>query len=88
MFPVRCYTCNTTLAQLHPLYRAKLCRGGRAGPIMDGLGIGRMCCRRMMLGHVDVTSDQLHFGNTNIVLDKGSVVIERAVEGERVVSCD
>lgn len=29
--------------------------GVKTGPILDDLGLKRMCCRRHMLGHVDLT---------------------------------
>lgn len=29
--------------------------GVKTGPILDELGLKRMCCRRHMLGHVDLT---------------------------------
>lgn len=46
-----------------------------------------MCCRRMVIGFVDLTQDQIQYGNVNHVLNK-ETVIYRQVNFERVVSCD
>ena len=47
----------------------------------------RMCCRRMVLGYVDVVSAQVEYGNTNKELAPG-VTLRRQVVHARTVSCD
>lgn len=87
MFPIRCYTCNSTIAQKHPEYANMLSNNVHPLKAFQTLGIERMCCRRMFLGYVNLTVEQMHFGNTNIVIDK-TIVIQREITGERVVSCE
>ena len=88
MFPIRCYTCNRCLAQLHPQYRKRVQAGSQEGEILDELGVHRLCCRRMFLGYVELTHDQARFPNTDIVLDAGGTVLLRKVDFVRVVPCD
>lgn len=88
MFPVRCYTCNAVLAQLHPPFRSRVREGKGMGEAMDSLSVSRMCCRRMLMSHVDIVAEQVPFGNADILLDRGGVVLQRAVKGERRVGCE
>jgi DNA-directed RNA polymerase subunit N len=52
-FPVRCFTCGAVIGDLHEEYKAGISGGKPAGEILDSMGIGRYCCRRMFLGHVE-----------------------------------
>lgn len=66
IIPMRCFTCGKVLADCWEHFvaaRAKIepddgddlfMRGPAVGRILDELGLRRMCCRRHMLGHVDV----------------------------------
>jgi|APCry1669189034_1035192.scaffolds.fasta_scaffold85441_1 hypothetical protein len=47
----------------------------------------RMCCRRMLLGYVDLVTDNIQFGNKDMVLAPG-VLFKRHSPHIRVVSCD
>lgn len=87
MFPVRCYTCNAVLAQLHPAYRTRTKDGEHPRDVLADLGVVRMCCRRMFLGHVDLVESQLRHANVDVVLDKGGTVLRRFVPHERTVDC-
>ena len=90
MFPIRCYTSNAALAQLHPRYRDAVHREGRSeADALRALGVERMCCRRMFLGYVELTEDQARFGgNEDAVLDDGGTVLLRRVRATSVVACD
>ena len=88
MFPIRCYTCNLTLAHLHPRYSHGLVSGEAPKDMFEELGIHRMCCRRMFIGFVDLTSRQKDFGNFDVSLDSGGTVLKRFCDKERTVSCD
>jgi DNA-directed RNA polymerase subunit N (RpoN/RPB10) len=88
LFPVRCYTCNTVLAHLHPEYDRKVKSGEHAHTALGHLNVHRMCCRRMFLGYVDIISDQLHNGNVDIALDRGGTVLQRRATHTRMVGCD
>jgi DNA-directed RNA polymerase subunit N (RpoN/RPB10) len=70
IIPVRCFTCGKVLAnkwedyqkEVEKLEKEKEKEGLpdkrfdnlKTGKILDGLGLDRMCCRRHMLGHVDL----------------------------------
>ena len=88
MFPIRCYTCNAVLAHVHPSYEALTQQGCHARDAMTQLGVDRMCCRRMFLGYVDLTTDMVRFGNDSMCLDNGGTVLDRRVACSDVVSCD
>lgn len=77
MFPVRCYTCNAVLAHLYPLQDT-----------LDAVGAHRLCCRRMFLGYVDLTTDQMRQPNVDTPLDDGGTVLLRRAVAPRTVSCD
>lgn len=70
LIPIRCFTCGKVLADKWELYE-KLCaeqdqqnndttekKGfeNSRGNILDKLDIKRVCCRRIMLSTVDLTS--------------------------------
>lgn len=89
MFPVRCYTCNTVLAHLHPRYRRAVHEEGCAPvTVFDTLGVHRLCCRRMFLGYVELTDDQMQHPNVDTVLDGGGTVLLRTARAARTVACD
>jgi len=70
IIPVRCFTCGKVLADKWEYYQResqKLYTSGeddkqkdkyfsepRTKEILDKLGLDRYCCRRHMLGHVDI----------------------------------
>lgn len=89
MFPIRCYTCNTVLAHVHPTYRERVHGGESVRGALDALGVTRMCCRRMFLSHVEsLVHNQLEYPNTDIVLDKGGTRLYRECRHSNDVSCD
>lgn len=88
MFPVRCYTCNTVVADRYQRYDEMIVERVHALVALETLGVHRMCCRRMFLGFVDITREQLPFGNVDSMLDGGRISLRRHVDAERRVSCD
>lgn len=70
IIPVRCFTCGKVLADKWEYYQAEVDKLEKqdakqeaastsfeklkTGKILDTLGLERMCCRRHMLGHVDL----------------------------------
>lgn len=89
MFPVRCYTCNTVLAHLHPTYKTRVKREAVSSKdALAELNVTRMCCKRMFLGYVDLIEDQIEYPNLDVKLDEGGTTLRRRVYHERVVSCD
>lgn len=73
LIPIRCMTCGKVIADKWEYYRAQVLKKeqdpkGAAKPnkhfdgvmtkdVLDELGLDRYCCRRMMLGHVDLFDD-------------------------------
>ena len=89
MFPVRCYTCNTVLAHLHPEYEREFQSGaGHPTRLFERLRIHRMCCRRMFLSYVDLVTEQLSYPNMDTVLDDSGTVLRREAKDGHDVSCD
>jgi DNA-directed RNA polymerase subunit N (RpoN/RPB10) len=89
MFPVRCYTCNAVLAHLHPPYRRAVHEDDDTSlDAFRALGVHRLCCRRMFLGYVELTDDQMQHPNVDVVLDGGGTVLLRQARAPRTVSCE
>lgn len=53
-FPVRCFTCGAVIGHLHEDYCRQVKEGKNPAQVLEKLGVGRYCCRRMFLGHVEV----------------------------------
>ena len=88
MFPVRCYTCNSTIGQHFPSFRDARRQGVSVGAYLDEIGLRRLCCRRMFLGHVDNIEDQIKFANKDTVMDANGTRLRRFVKHTRTVVCD
>lgn len=54
---------------------------------LEQLEVHRMCCRRMMIGYVDLIKDQLMYPNDDLLLEPG-VVMKKMFIVEQSVSCD
>lgn len=54
-FPVRCFTCGKVIENMWEDYKASVDHGEPFGAVLDRLKIGRMCCRRMFMTHVDIS---------------------------------
>jgi len=63
IIPVRCFTCNKLIANAYEDYLQLVREGVHPGHALDKIGMSRICCRRMMLGHVDIADLLLKFEN-------------------------
>lgn len=68
IIPIRCQTCGKVLADKWEYYKAEIERLKQeekqekirffdnllTGKILDKLGLDKYCCRRHMIGHVDI----------------------------------
>ena len=52
-FPVRCFTCGSVIGDMYEDYK-KLSQDLGAAKALDQLGVGRYCCRRMFVSHVEM----------------------------------
>lgn len=57
MIPVRCYTCNYTIATRYDAYVTALKDNIPPDIIFKQLKIRRYCCKRMLISHVSVDDD-------------------------------
>ena len=89
MFPVRCYTCNAVLAHHHPSFSERRRSGEDVASVLTDMGVVLMCCRRMLVTHVDsLVENQLDYPNTNVVLDRGGTTLYRHCRHAHDISCD
>jgi DNA-directed RNA polymerase subunit N len=56
IIPVRCFTCGKLIADKWEYYSKRVDKEADIdkGKLLDELKIVRMCCRRHILGHVDL----------------------------------
>ena len=59
MIPVRCFTCNKVIANMHNTYLEMQKEGLSNEEIFKKIGFTRYCCKRMFLGHIDENMDFL-----------------------------
>ena len=61
IIPVRCFTCGSLVGDKWEEFSRSIKAGENAGIVLDGLGVKRYCCRRMLLSHVEVVDEVLRF---------------------------
>ena len=54
IIPVRCFSCGAPVGAFYEEYKKLVKKGKTQKDAMDGLGIKRYCCRRMLLSQVDL----------------------------------
>ena len=59
--PVRCYSCNKVVGNKWISYNKKLDEGISAKDALDQLGLKRMCCRRIILTHVELIDKLIEY---------------------------
>ncbi|KRH95322.1 DNA-directed RNA polymerase, subunit RPB10 [Pseudoloma neurophilia] len=55
LIPVRCFTCNKEISSYYDSYVNLLKEGYTEAESLNKLEITRICCRRMLLCHVDIS---------------------------------
>ena len=61
-FPIRCFSCNKLIAQYEQKYYTMTEQQNvTKKDALDKLNIKRYCCRRMFLGHVNISEQVLMF---------------------------
>ena len=61
MIPVRCFTCGKLIGDKWEEWKRRLEEGEDPDKILDDLGLTRVCCRRMMVSHIDLIDDIIEF---------------------------
>ena len=57
LIPVRCWSCGKVIAHIYEQYKQAVSDGGDPQKTLDDIGLERYCCRRMIVGHVDLIDD-------------------------------
>jgi DNA-directed RNA polymerase I, II, and III subunit RPABC5 len=63
ILPIRCYTCGKTIANKWESYQNMLSEEVSTKDALDRLGLKKICCRRMILGHVDLINNLLKYSH-------------------------
>ena len=88
MIPIRCYTCNSVIAQKWNKYQSVLKATRDTKQALNDADVNRMCCRIMILGYVDLTPSSLQYPQRDITLQKSIAVLHREQQEESTWSCD
>lgn len=54
IIPIRCYSCGRVTGNKWNIYTHKLNNGMHPRDALNALGITKMCCRQVFLGHVQL----------------------------------
>jgi DNA-directed RNA polymerase I, II, and III subunit RPABC5 len=61
ILPVRCYTCGKIIGGKWDTYQNMLNEGIEKKEALDKLLLNKMCCRRMIMGHVELIDSLLKY---------------------------
>jgi len=61
ILPVRCYTCGKIIGGKWEPYQNMLKEGIDRKDVFDKLLLKKMCCRRMLMGHVEIIDSLLKY---------------------------
>ena len=61
IIPVRCFTCGKLIADKWEEFTQRVNAGEDSKKVLDSLGVTRYCCRRMILGHIEISDNILQF---------------------------
>jgi DNA-directed RNA polymerases I, II, and III subunit RPABC5 len=66
LIPVRCFTCNKVTGNKWEPYCKMKEEGYSDKDALDKLGLTRYCCRRVILGHVNIIDQMLDYPLNNM----------------------
>lgn len=61
MLPVRCFTCLKVIGNTWGTYCHALQSGKTEAEALEQCNIRRICCRRMLLSHVDIVDEIMRY---------------------------
>ncbi|MEM0200888.1 MAG: DNA-directed RNA polymerase subunit N [Candidatus Micrarchaeaceae archaeon] len=62
MIPVRCFSCGQVIADKWEDYDRRVNKNKEdSRKVLDEMKITRYCCRRMLIGHVDLIDDIMNY---------------------------
>ncbi|MHA1804868.1 MAG: DNA-directed RNA polymerase subunit N [Promethearchaeota archaeon] len=61
IIPIRCFSCGKLIAHVYEPYKELIEKGEPPEEVFKKLGIKRFCCKRMIIGHVDLIDELLKF---------------------------
>ncbi len=65
IIPVRCFTCGKVIGDKWEEFNQRVNKNHEdPKKVLDSLGVTRYCCRRMLLSHVDLIDEIIHFSST------------------------
>lgn len=73
LIPVRCYTCGKVVGNKWQHYNDLLKEGKTQPQAFSILGLKRYCCKRIILGHIDIV-------DTLMAYDKPNPPVEETIE--------
>ena len=65
LIPVRCFTCGKVTGNKYEKYIEYQQQGFTAAEALDKLGLFRICCRRILISHLDLTESLLEHQRKN-----------------------
>jgi len=57
IIPIRCFTCGKLIADKWEPFIEKIKKGEDRKKTLDDLKVKRICCRRMIITHIDLIDD-------------------------------
>lgn len=61
IIPVRCFTCGSLIGDKWDEFKERVYRGEEVNAVLDSLNIKRICCRRMLMSHVDLIFETVNY---------------------------
>jgi DNA-directed RNA polymerase I, II, and III subunit RPABC5 len=65
ILPVRCYTCGKVIGGKWTPYQQYLKDGLDMKDALDKIELKKICCRRMIMGHVELIDSLLKYSQSN-----------------------
>ncbi len=88
MIPLRCFTCNNFVGTSWEQFLKNKSGRSEYKDLLDSLGITRICCRRMLLTHVEIIEDTAIYSSTQSCMDEAKTSFDAFVKKTRTISCD